>query len=178
MWDLPRLGIEPVSSALAGSFTEPQWGSLEVQLICEVHLHLFNIKSTLAFPEISNLGWITFFISYWLLFANVYLEFYISIYMCRRKWQPTPVFLPEKSHGQGNLVGYSPWGCKELDTAEQLHILYMSVICLWFLFLSVVLVGLWYWLHNTQWIQDKFCVFLWWLYKAGMTFFFFFFTVC
>ena len=30
----------------------------------------------------------------------------------RRKWQPTPVFLPGKSHGQRRLVGYSPWGCK------------------------------------------------------------------
>ena len=27
----------------------------------------------------------------------------------RRKWHPTPVFLPGKSHGQRNLVGYSPW---------------------------------------------------------------------
>ena len=36
----------------------------------------------------------------------------------RRKWQPTPVFLPEKSHGQRSLVGYSPWGHKELDTTE------------------------------------------------------------
>ena len=34
----------------------------------------------------------------------------------RRKWQPTPVFLPETSHGQRNLEGYSPWGCKESDT--------------------------------------------------------------
>ena len=34
----------------------------------------------------------------------------------RRKWQPTPVFLPEKFHGQRNLVGYSPWGHKESDT--------------------------------------------------------------
>ena len=30
----------------------------------------------------------------------------------RRKWQPTPVFLPEKSHGPRSLVGYSPWGRK------------------------------------------------------------------
>ena len=29
----------------------------------------------------------------------------------RRQWEPTPVFLPGKSHGQGSLVGYSPWGC-------------------------------------------------------------------
>ena len=38
----------------------------------------------------------------------------------RRKWQPTPVFLPGKSHGQRSLVGYSPWGHKESDTTEQL----------------------------------------------------------
>ena len=28
----------------------------------------------------------------------------------RRKWQPTPVFLPGESHGQRSLVAYSPWG--------------------------------------------------------------------
>ena len=32
----------------------------------------------------------------------------------RRKWQPTPVFLPEKSQGQRSLVDYNPKGCKEL----------------------------------------------------------------
>ena len=31
----------------------------------------------------------------------------------RREWLPTPVFVPEKSHGQRSLVGYSPWGCKQ-----------------------------------------------------------------
>ena len=36
----------------------------------------------------------------------------------RRKWKPTPVFLIGKSHGQGSLAGYSPWGCKESDTTE------------------------------------------------------------
>ena len=30
------------------------------------------------------------------------------------KWQPTPVFLPGKSHGQSSLVGYSPWGCQRV----------------------------------------------------------------
>ena len=34
---------------------------------------------------------------------------------------PTPVFLPGKSHGLTILVGYSPWGRKELDTTERLH---------------------------------------------------------
>ena len=39
----------------------------------------------------------------------------------RRKWQPILVFLPEQSHGQRSLAGYSPWGCKESDTAEHQH---------------------------------------------------------
>ena len=30
----------------------------------------------------------------------------------RRKWQPTPVFLPGKFHGQRSLVGDNPWGCR------------------------------------------------------------------
>ena len=38
----------------------------------------------------------------------------------RRQWQPTPVFLPGKSHGQRSLVGCSPWRHKELDTTERL----------------------------------------------------------
>ena len=39
----------------------------------------------------------------------------------RSLWQPTPVFLPGKSHKQRNQVGYSPWGCKELDKIERFH---------------------------------------------------------
>ena len=39
----------------------------------------------------------------------------------RRKWQPTPVFLPGKAHWQRSLVGYSPWGRKESDVTERLH---------------------------------------------------------
>ena len=38
-----------------------------------------------------------------------------------RKWQPTPVFLPGKSHGPRSLIGYSPWGLKESDTTKRLH---------------------------------------------------------
>ena len=36
----------------------------------------------------------------------------------RRKWQPTPVFLPGESHGQRSLVGYSPWGHKDSDMTK------------------------------------------------------------
>ena len=36
----------------------------------------------------------------------------------RWKWQPTPVFLPGEFNGQRSLMGYSPWGRKELDMTE------------------------------------------------------------
>ena len=36
-----------------------------------------------------------------------------------KRWQPTSVFLPGKSHGWRSLTGYSPWGHKELDTIER-----------------------------------------------------------
>ena len=47
------------------------------------------------------------------------------MYVCmlkdwRRKWQPTPAFLPGESHGKRSLAGYNPWGCKESDTTEGL----------------------------------------------------------
>ena len=32
----------------------------------------------------------------------------------KKKWQPTPVFLPGKCHGQRSLVGCSPWGHKRV----------------------------------------------------------------
>jgi len=53
-----------------------------------------------------------------------------------RNWQPTPVILPEKFHGQRSLVGYSPWDRKELDVTEHIRTfciypyLYMY-LCLW-----------------------------------------------
>ena len=44
----------------------------------------------------------------------------------RRKWQPTPVFLPGESHGQKSLVSYSPWHCKELDMTEGLTLKFLN----------------------------------------------------
>ena len=43
----------------------------------------------------------------------------LGIYPGEGKRQPTPVFLPGKCHGEGSLVGYRPWGHKELDMIEQ-----------------------------------------------------------
>jgi len=39
----------------------------------------------------------------------------------RRRWHPTAVLLPGKSHGRRSLVGCSPWGREELDMTEWLH---------------------------------------------------------
>ena len=47
----------------------------------------------------------------------------------RRKWQLIPVFLPGKSRRQRNLVGYSPWGCKQSDMTEWLSTQPANVRC-------------------------------------------------
>ena len=47
----------------------------------------------------------------------------------RRKWQPTPVLLPGKSHGQRSLVYCNPWGREESDTTERLHF-HFSLSCI------------------------------------------------
>ena len=47
----------------------------------------------------------------------------------RRKWQPTPVFLPGESHGWRSLVGCSPWGREESDMTERLHF-HFSLSCI------------------------------------------------
>ena len=69
----------------------------------------------------------------------------------RRKWQPTPVFLPGESHGRRSLVGYSPWGRKESYRTERLHFhfhfqpsaekTFSSCVCYWLF--SWVLKDLW-----------------------------------
>ena len=47
----------------------------------------------------------------------------------RRRWHPTPVLLPGKSHGWRSPVGCSPWGRSESDTTERLHF-YFSPSCI------------------------------------------------
>ena len=49
----------------------------------------------------------------------------VSHILWRRVWQRTPVFLPGKPHGQRNLVGDSPWGCKELVMTQWLILSHM-----------------------------------------------------
>ena len=47
----------------------------------------------------------------------------------RRRWHPTPVLLPGKSHGRRSMVGCSPWGHKESDTTERLDF-HFSLSCI------------------------------------------------
>ena len=47
----------------------------------------------------------------------------------KRNWQPTPVFLPEESHGQRNLVGQSPWVAKSRTLIQQLSLPNPQFLC-------------------------------------------------
>ena len=46
----------------------------------------------------------------------------------RRRWHPTPVLLPGKSHGRRSLVGCGPRGREESDATERLHF-HFSLSC-------------------------------------------------
>ena len=52
----------------------------------------------------------------------------------RKKWQPTPVFLLRKSHGQWSLVGYNPWGCKRVKTrlSDWAHMVTCDLWCYYY----------------------------------------------
>ena len=53
----------------------------------------------------------------------------VMLKILQARWHPTPVLLPGKSHGWRSLVGCSPWGRKESDMTEQLH-LHFSLSCI------------------------------------------------
>ena len=53
----------------------------------------------------------------------------VCVCVWRRKWQTTLVSLPGEFHGQRSLVGYSPWGRKELDTTEWLTHTHTHCVC-------------------------------------------------
>ena len=68
---------------------------------------MVNRLSTMQETQVRSLGW---------------EDPWVGKIPWRRKWQSTLVLLPGKSHGQRSLVGHSPWGCKESDTTERLHV--------------------------------------------------------
>ena len=102
-----------------------------------IHL-LMNIW---LFPNFSTIKLLWTFVSSLcrqmiLFFLDKFLDFecfgifdFIYVHIWRRQWQPTPVFLPGKSHGRRTLVGCSPWGRWESNMTERLHF-HFSLSCI------------------------------------------------
>ena len=89
-------------------------------------------KSQTWLSNWTELNWL---IPWWLRWQSVCLQCgrprfdpWVGKMPWRKKWQPTLVLLPGNFHGPRSLVGYSPWGHKELDTTEQLHYHFFSLL--------------------------------------------------
>ena len=91
----------------SGSLTSSRVGVTEIGRLYKSVLqpHLLLRGDFLTFTRRIGHNWVT---SLWL----------FTFMHWRRKWQPTPVFLPGESQGQGSLVGCHLWGCTELDMTE------------------------------------------------------------
>jgi len=122
MWNLPRLGTESVSPTLAGFLSTHHQVSLSTSWVLTTK-NIFR-HGHKNYPQLSTTA------------LTKALELVVKNLPAiagdsgdmglipelgsfgSRKWQPIPVFLPGKSHGQRSLVGYSPWGCKESGMTE------------------------------------------------------------
>ena len=100
-WNVLKISMRSISSNV--SFKT----CLSLLIFCFDDLSI-DVSGVLKFPTIIVLLSISPFMS-------------VSVCLRRRQWHPTPVLLPGKSHEQRSLVGYRPWGRKELDTTERLH---------------------------------------------------------
>ena len=88
------------------------------QKYCHVIFLVLNsqVKFILIFSEVSWLiSWIEFNFSIKYQYQENILPYGVK---WRRKWQPTPVFLPGESQGWGSLVSCCLWGRTESDTIE------------------------------------------------------------
>ena len=117
-------------------------------VFCSSCTNLHSYQGVWGFPFLHILTnfLIAYFLTFW--FISYFLTFHCIVRVfpnqCgrpgfdpwvwkipwRRKWQPTPVFLPEESQGRRSLVGYSPQGCKELDTMGWFHFTSLHVVSL------------------------------------------------
>ena len=89
------------------------------------------LKFMIEVRDISPLGIVLQIFSQFVLFFDFSFEiFCLDLLLFRRRpWHPTPILLPGKSHGRRSLVGCSPWGHEESDTAEPLHF-HFSLSCI------------------------------------------------
>ena len=118
----PQYRIHRLGSLMWGVDLFTPWGE-PLQLLLSSCLWVTQLRVWvltilhLNSPYPSHCG--SYFIS--LVVKDLFCQFSGHSHHWRRKWQPTPVPLPGKSYGQRSVVRYSPRGCKELDTTEQLH---------------------------------------------------------
>ena len=114
-WELP---LSLVTAAVATETTVWRTSYFFFQIyklfmFCPIYLVTFPVFfHSVPFP-IHPLSW-----SPHVCIHNIYTCYYTHLW--RRKWQPTPAFLPGESRGQRSLAGCSPWGHKKSDMTEQL----------------------------------------------------------
>ena len=146
LWDSPGKNTQVGCHALLQGIFQTQ--GLNLHLLCLLHWQVGSLPLVPSGkPKSSCLTSISI-----ILFRYLHLDPWgfpggtsgkESVFQCRRhkrhtfdpgvgkmpwskKWQPTPVFMPGKFHGQRSLAGYNPRGCRESDMTEQL-----SVHALW-----------------------------------------------
>ena len=94
--------------------------------------NIFLLKFNLLFTHVLYPWWLR----WWgdcLQWGRPWFDPWVRKIPWRRKWQPTPVFLPGESPGRRNLVGYSPQGCKESDITERHNFLSFFLFSLYFI---------------------------------------------
>ena len=79
---------------------------------CNAIIHYFFLKGSLVAQVVKSLP----------AMQEAWFDPWVKI-PWRRKWQPSPVFLPGEAHEQRSLAGYSPWDRREPDTTEQTPLL-------------------------------------------------------
>ena len=110
---------EDKPSTLLSCFSQRSSQSLENELLgsnYDPHLSLDSASCILIDELVS------------MLHPRIYLHISIKEHFFKQ-WQPTPVLLPGKSHGQRSLVGCSPWGRQELGTTERFRF-HFSLLCI------------------------------------------------
>ena len=100
------LGLAP-EPAFWTTVLGPQWTGWCPHGCSSVERDLCDTKSQQQQPQSHSL-----YITQWQVLVLCVCDPWVRKIPWRRKWQPTPVSLPEKAHGQRSLAGYSPRGCK------------------------------------------------------------------
>ena len=125
--------------SLGSNLNSPSWNLSSIQSLRKIVVIIFRVLETFISLCPFNTNWRTSLVVQWLRIhipsaggpGSVPDQGNRShlLQLRRRQWQPTPVLLPGKSHGQRSLVGCSPWGCEELDKTEWLHF-HFSLSCI------------------------------------------------